>query len=150
YRRPCELLSFSRARGPDLRDDSRRGLGRAGGLGCRQTWNRPWREGQSDRGGGRCRRRWRRGATRADSAGISGGMRWVSRRGAAPAVPFMDALVAGTAPDGGLYMPERLDPLSPDQLAAIRVAAGDIVEIGTIVGSHLLRDEISVTDMRAL
>ena len=77
-------------------------------------------------------------------------MRWVSSRGASPAVPFIDALFAGTAPDGGLYMPERLDPLSPDQLAAIRAASGDIVEIGTIVGSHLLRDEISVADMRAL
>jgi threonine synthase len=77
-------------------------------------------------------------------------MRWVSSRGASPAVPFIDALFAGTAPDGGLYMPERLDPLSPNQLAAIRASAGDIVEIGTIVGSHLLRDEISATDMRAL
>jgi threonine synthase len=77
-------------------------------------------------------------------------MKWVSSRGASPPVPFIDALFAGTAPDGGLYMPERLDPLSPEQLAAIRAAAGDIVEIGTIVGSHLLRDEISVTDMRAL
>ena len=77
-------------------------------------------------------------------------MRWVSSRGASPAVPFIDALFAGTAPDGGLYMPERLDPLSTDQLAAIRAAAGDIVEIGTIVGSHLLRDEISAADMRAL
>jgi len=77
-------------------------------------------------------------------------MKWVSSRGASPAVPFIDALFAGTAPDGGLYMPERLDPLSPDQLAAIRAAAGDIVEIGTIVGAHLLRDEISVADMRAL
>src|SRR5262245_40228679 len=77
-------------------------------------------------------------------------MRWVSSRGASPAVPFIDALFAGTAPDGGLYMPERLDPLSPDQLAAVRAADGDIVEIGTIVGSHLLRDEISLRDMRAL
>ena len=77
-------------------------------------------------------------------------MRWVSSRGASPAVPFIDALFAGTAPDGGLYMPERLDPLSLDQLGAIAGAAGDIVEIGTIVGSHLLRDEISVADMRAL
>jgi threonine synthase len=77
-------------------------------------------------------------------------MRWVSSRGASPAVPFIDALFAGTAPDGGLYMPERLDPLSPDQLGAIRAAAGDIVEIGTIVGSHLLRDEISGAAMRAL
>ena len=77
-------------------------------------------------------------------------MRWVSSRGASPAVPFIDALFAGTAPDGGLYMPERLDPLSPHQLAAVRAASGDIVEIGTIVGSHLLRDEISMDAMRAL
>jgi threonine synthase len=77
-------------------------------------------------------------------------MKWVSSRGASPPVPFIDALFAGTAPDGGLYMPERLDSLSPDQLAAIRAANGDIVEIGTIVGAHLLRDEISVSDMRAL
>jgi threonine synthase len=77
-------------------------------------------------------------------------MRWVSSRGASPAVPFIDALFAGTAPDGGLYMPERLDPLSPGQLDAIRSANGDIVEIGTIVGSHLLRDEITAADMRAL
>src|SRR6185436_4928395 len=71
-------------------------------------------------------------------------------RGASPAVPFIDALFAGTAPDGGLYMPERLDPLSPGQLDAIHAANGDIVEIGTIVGSHLLRDEISPDAMRAL
>ena len=77
-------------------------------------------------------------------------MRWVSSRGASPAVPFIDALFAGTAPDGGLYMPERLDPLSTDQLDAIRAANGDIVDIGTIVGSHLLRDEITSADMRAL
>src|SRR5258705_7325307 len=77
-------------------------------------------------------------------------MRWVSSRGNSPAVPFIDALFAGTAPDGGIYLPEALDPLSPDQLATIRAAAGDIVEIGTIVGSHLLRDEISAADMRAL
>jgi threonine synthase len=77
-------------------------------------------------------------------------MRWVSSRGESPAVPFIDALFAGTAPDGGLYMPERLDPLSAGQLDAIRAAAGDIVEIGTIVGSHLLRDEISPDDLRAL
>src|SRR5258705_8631446 len=77
-------------------------------------------------------------------------MRWVSSRGASPAVPFIDALFAGTAPDGGLYMPERLDPLSPGQLDAIRSANGDIVEIGTIVGSHLLRDEITAADLRGV
>ena len=77
-------------------------------------------------------------------------MRWVSSRGASPAVPFIDALFAGTAPDGGLYMPERLDPLSPGALDAIAAANGNIVDIGSIVGAHLLRDEISPSDLNAL
>ena len=77
-------------------------------------------------------------------------MKWISSRGASPAVPFIDALFAGTAPDGGLYMPERLDPLSPSQLDAIRAANRNIVDIGSIVGAHLLRDEISASDLNAL
>lgn len=35
-------------------------------------------------------------------------MRFVSTRGASPALPFSAALGAGLAPDGGLYVPERL------------------------------------------
>ena len=77
-------------------------------------------------------------------------MKWISSRGASPAVPFIDALFAGTAPDGGLYMPERLEPLSPSQMDAIRAANGNIVDIGSIVGAHLLRDEISASDLNAL
>jgi threonine synthase len=77
-------------------------------------------------------------------------MKWVSSRGASPAVPFIDALFAGTAPDGGLYMPERLDPLPPEKLEAIRAAHGNIVDIGSIVGAHLLRDEISASDLNRL
>src|SRR4029079_6971302 len=126
---------LARARRADLGDDPRRSGGRTLGLGCCETRHRTGREGESDRGGGRSRRRRRRGASGANSYGAGQRMRWVSSRGASPAVPFIDALFAGTAPDGGLYMPERLDPLSSDQLAAIRAAAGDIVEIGTIVGS---------------
>ena len=33
-------------------------------------------------------------------------MRYISTRGAAPAVSFLDAVLAGLAPDGGLYVPE--------------------------------------------
>lgn len=77
-------------------------------------------------------------------------MKWISSRGASPAVPFIDALFAGTAPDGGLYMPERLDPLPPSSLEAIRAARGNIVEIGSIVGAHLLRDEITPPALAAL
>jgi threonine synthase len=63
-------------------------------------------------------------------------------------VPFIDALFAGTAPDGGLYMPERLDPLPPGTIDALRGAG--IVDIGTRIGAHLLRDEITAEALRPL
>jgi threonine synthase len=63
-------------------------------------------------------------------------------------VPFIDALFAGTAPDGGLYMPERLDPLPAGTVQALRGAG--IVDIGTRIGAHLLRDEISADALRPL
>jgi threonine synthase len=75
-------------------------------------------------------------------------MKWVSSRGKSPAISFVDALFAGTAPDGGLYMPERLDPLPPGTLDSLQGA--DIVEIGTRIGSHLLRDEITPEALRPL
>jgi threonine synthase len=68
-------------------------------------------------------------------------MNWISTRRNSPAISFIDALFAGTAPDGGLYMPERLDPLPPGTVDRLRGA--DIVEIGTTIGSHILRDEIT-------
>ena len=78
-------------------------------------------------------------------------MKWVSTRGASPPIPFVDALFAGTAPDGGLYMPERLDPLPPGTVErSRRCAARDIVTIGTTIGAHLLRDEITEPAMHAL
>ena len=75
-------------------------------------------------------------------------MNWVSTRGSSPPVPFIDALFAGTAPDGGLYMPERFDPLPPATVESLRQA--DMVEIGTRIGAHLLRDEISAEALRPL
>ena len=75
-------------------------------------------------------------------------MKWVSTRGASPPIPFIDALFAGTAPDGGLYMPERLDPLPAGTLDAVRGAG--IADIGTRVGAHLLRDEITADALRPL
>jgi threonine synthase len=75
-------------------------------------------------------------------------MKWISTRGQAPPVPFIDALFAGTAPDGGLYMPERVEPLPADTLRRLRGAS--IVDIGTAVGTHLLRGEITESEMHAL
>ena len=47
-------------------------------------------------------------------------MKWISSRGQSPHVSFVDALFAGTAPDGGLYVPERLDPLPAATLERLR------------------------------
>lgn len=35
-------------------------------------------------------------------------MKYTSTRGVCPAVPFKEALLSGYAPDGGLYLPEKL------------------------------------------
>jgi threonine synthase len=75
-------------------------------------------------------------------------MKWISTRGASPPITFIDALFAGTAPDGGLYMPERLDPLPPGTVDRLRGA--DIVEIGTTIGAHVLRDEITPEALQPL
>jgi threonine synthase len=68
-------------------------------------------------------------------------MKWISSRGQSPHVSFVDALFAGTAPDGGLYVPERIDPLPVDTLDRLRHV--NLVDIATAVGGHLFRDEIS-------
>ena len=75
-------------------------------------------------------------------------MNWVSTRGASPAVPFIDALFAGTAPDGGLYIPQRLEPLPAGTVDSLRGAG--VVDIGTRIGSHLLRGEITPEALRPL
>ena len=75
-------------------------------------------------------------------------MKWISTRGAAPPAPFIDALFAGAAADGGLYLPERLDPLSPSEVAALSRA--DAVGIGAEVGIRLLEGDITRADLTAL
>ena len=45
-------------------------------------------------------------------------MRYVSTRGQAPAVGFVDAVLGGLAPDGGLYVPEAWPTFSPAEIAA--------------------------------
>jgi threonine synthase len=45
-------------------------------------------------------------------------MRYISTRGGAPAVDFTDALLAGLAPDGGLYVPEAWPSFTKEEIAA--------------------------------
>jgi threonine synthase len=75
-------------------------------------------------------------------------MKWISSRGQSPHVSFVDALFAGTTPDGGLYVPERLDPLPAAAVQRLRTAS--LVEMATVVGAHLFRDEITEEKFGAL
>jgi threonine synthase len=44
-------------------------------------------------------------------------MQYVSTRGDAPPIGFLDAVLAGLAPDGGLYVPETWPQVSPEEIA---------------------------------
>ncbi|GHC44697.1 threonine synthase [Gemmobacter tilapiae] len=46
-------------------------------------------------------------------------MRYISTRGAAPSLTFGEAMMTGLARDGGLYVPETIPHISPDQIAAL-------------------------------
>ncbi len=46
-------------------------------------------------------------------------MRYISTRGRAPALAFDDVLLAGLAPDGGLYVPETWPSFTPAEIAAM-------------------------------
>jgi threonine synthase len=75
-------------------------------------------------------------------------MHWVSSRGESPPITFVDALFAGTAPDGGLYMPERFEPLPGGVVDSLRGAS--VVEVATHIGAHLLKDEITQAQLEPL
>ncbi|MGQ0734170.1 MAG: threonine synthase [Acidobacteriota bacterium] len=65
-------------------------------------------------------------------------MRFISTRGMAPPVSFQAALRQGLAPDGGLYVPERVVPMRVETLRGASLA-----EIGGAVLAHLVEDEIA-------
>ena len=49
-------------------------------------------------------------------------MKFISTRGRAPQTSFSDVLLAGLAPDGGLYLPEGWPQLTGDEIAAFKGA----------------------------
>lgn len=70
-------------------------------------------------------------------------MRYVSTRGAAPALEFGDALLAGLASDGGLYVPESWPTLTEG-------GRGDYVETAIEVMAPFVGDAISRDDFAAM
>ena len=72
--------------------------------------------------------------------------RYLSTRGQAPPASFSEALLAGLAPDGGLYLPERVLPLPPDWREAPNLGELAVVVLGPYLGegvsAGLLREAL--------
>lgn len=71
-------------------------------------------------------------------------IRYQSTNAAAPIVGFREALLAGIAPDGGLYLPDRLPALSRETLAGL--ADTSYAEVATAVLAPFVdfpRDELA-------
>lgn len=72
-------------------------------------------------------------------------MRYVSTRGASPAVGFVDAVLGGLAPDGGLYIPEEWPSFSGEQIAGF--AGRPYHEVAAAVIGAFAGDEIGPADL---
>jgi threonine synthase len=75
-------------------------------------------------------------------------MKWTSTRRAAPVVSFRVALLEGLAPDGGLYLPEPLDPIAPKSIRDLHSAP--LVAIGVAIAGHLIGQDIPSSALEPL
>jgi threonine synthase len=75
-------------------------------------------------------------------------MRFNTTRGRAPAVSFTDALFEGLAPDGGLYVPETVEPWTADEHA--RLPRRTLTEIGLRALRPFTRGEIDPATLEAV
>ncbi len=75
-------------------------------------------------------------------------MLFVSTRGQAPALSFSDAVLAGLASDGGLYVPQSWPQLTPDEIAAF--AGKPYSEVAYAIISRYAGDEIPEETLRAI
>jgi threonine synthase len=72
----------------------------------------------------------------------------VSTRGEAPALSFTDALLAGLARDGGLYLPERWPVLARDAIAAF--AGRPYAEVAKAVLGALIEGDIPAPELERM
>jgi threonine synthase len=75
-------------------------------------------------------------------------VRYVSTRGEAPPLGFMDVTLAGLARDGGLYVPETWPRLSPETIAGF--AGCPYAEVAVEVIRPFVGDSISEADLSRL
>jgi len=74
-------------------------------------------------------------------------MRFVTTRGG-PSVPFTTALYEGLAPDGGLYVPETIEPWTADELS--RLPRRTLTEIGLRALRPFTRGDIDPATLEAV
>ena len=72
-------------------------------------------------------------------------MKFVSTGGESPAADLRAAPTRGLAPDGGLYLPERMDPIDASVLAELRGQSFSVVS--RAVARHLLGSIIPADDL---
>ncbi|WP_298429336.1 threonine synthase [Rhodoblastus sp.] len=75
-------------------------------------------------------------------------MAYLSTRGEAPKISFNEALLAGLAPDGGLYVPENMPRLSPETLRGF--AGKPYAEVAETVIAPFLDGALAAADFRAM
>ena len=75
-------------------------------------------------------------------------MRFVSTAGGSSPVTLAEALLEGPAPDGGLYVPEDLPPLSAADLATLRSLP--LTGISAALGARLFGSEVPEQELAAL
>ncbi len=75
-------------------------------------------------------------------------LRYTSTRGQAPALDFADVLLAGLAPDGGLYVPDSWPRVSPDEIASF--ATRSYADVATDIMSRFIGDAIPKSDLAAM
>ncbi|MEW5770392.1 MAG: threonine synthase [Pseudomonadota bacterium] len=74
-------------------------------------------------------------------------MKYISTRGQSPSQSFLEILLGGLAPDGGLYLPEAYPHFSADDLAAMR--GMDYRQLAFAILSRLA-DDIPAADLKGL
>lgn len=75
-------------------------------------------------------------------------MQYVSTRGGAPPIGFLDAVLAGLAPDGGLYVPEVWPLFAPEEIAAF--AGLPYAQVAAEVLSRFAGDALSRAELTAI
>jgi threonine synthase len=75
-------------------------------------------------------------------------MKYISTRGEAPAVTFTEAVLAGLAPDGGLYVPETWPLLTEAEIAAF--AGRPYAAVAANLLARFAGDTIAAGDLEAM